>query len=213
MSEAEQVAPKPATKMRLISPAGFLLALMLFLFLPFLAASCDLPADSASGRPAMSDGVSYTGAELAIRQHTISSAAPIPGEAQEAFEQGLTLSGATQVLAIATIAVLALGCITSLLRTRKVHALTAVVISGIGLILLVLTEFVAVGKLTDILAPVPGTLGAFGVGDQSTNVADYVHVKLGFWLSGAALLAVLLLNVFVALRRGQRPPGVTKPDS
>ena len=28
MSEAEQVAPKPATKMRLISPAGFLLALM-----------------------------------------------------------------------------------------------------------------------------------------------------------------------------------------
>ena len=47
---------------RLVSPAGFALVLLLFLFMPFLSVSCDV---SGTG----SIGVSYNGAELASGAH------------------------------------------------------------------------------------------------------------------------------------------------
>lgn len=186
---------------RRITPAGFLLALLLFLFLPCLAASCDAPDSTRTE-------VGYSGADLATGRQTftgIDGLGLTPAQ-QTAVENKFDMPGLVQVLAIVAGVLLVLGLGTALLRTPKARALAAVVVAGAGAALLVVTEVLALRNLTDNARLISATVSSLSSG-QGTNTDDEaaaaVELRLGFWLSVSLVLVVFLLNVFVALRRSR----------
>jgi hypothetical protein len=178
---------------RLASPAGFLLAL-LFLLLPFVAASCDAPGLG-------SVKASYTGVDLAtggepsVRTEGELTAAngvpvPTPDNAPRPAVRGL---------AIITVAMLLAGLGVSLapaLRIRTYGAIGAAVASGT---LLVTTEAAAQANLKPalsdglqrLLAERPGDVPAVPTGGSLDSL---VHSESGFWLSLVTVLVVLLFN-------------------
>ncbi|MEA5359951.1 hypothetical protein VA596_10415 [Amycolatopsis sp., V23-08] len=189
----------PQLVTRRITPAGFLLALLLFLFLPCLAASCDAPDGTRTE-------VGYSGADLVTGQQKITGVDGLgltPAQ-QAAVADKFDMPVLVQVLAIVAAVLLVLGLGTALLRTPKARALTAVVVSGTGAVLLVVTEVFALGNLTDNARLISATVSSLSSG-QGTSVEDEavaaVELRLGFWLSVSLLLLVFLLNVLVALRR------------
>ncbi|MFG1646401.1 hypothetical protein ACGFMK_39530 [Amycolatopsis sp. NPDC049252] len=191
----------PQLVTRRITPAGFLLALLLFLFLPCLAASCDTPDGTRTE-------VSYSGADLVTGQQKITGVDGLgltPAQ-RTAVADKFDMPALVQVLAIVAGVLLVLGLGTALLRTPKARALTAVVVSGAGAVLLVVTEVFALGNLTDNARLISATVSSLSSG-QGTNAEDEavaaVELRLGFWLSVSLLLLVFLLNVFVALRRSR----------
>ncbi|MDT7802946.1 MAG: hypothetical protein QOI78_6379 [Actinomycetota bacterium] len=186
---------------RRITPAGFLLALLLFLFLPCLAASCDAPDGTRTE-------VSYSGADLVTGQQKVTGVDGLgltPAQ-QAAVADKFDMPGLVQVLAIVAGVLLVLGLGTAFLRTPKARALTVVVVSGAGAVLLVVTEVFALGNLTDNARLISATVSSLSSG-QGTHAEDEavaaVELRLGFWLSVSLLLLVFLLNVFVALRRSR----------
>ncbi|MFJ1762747.1 hypothetical protein ACIOD2_20685 [Amycolatopsis sp. NPDC088138] len=189
----------PQLVTRRITPAGFLLALLLFLFLPCLAASCDAPDGTRTE-------VSYSGADLVTGQQKVTGVdgLGLTPPQQAALADKFDMPGLVQVLAIVAGVLLVLGLGTAFLRTPKVRALTAVVVSGTGAVLLVVTEVFALGNLTDNARLISATVSSLSPG-QSTSTEDEavaaVELRLGFWLSVSLLLLIFLLNVFAALRR------------
>jgi hypothetical protein len=189
----------PQLVTRRITPAGFLLALLLFLFLPCLAASCDAPDGTRTE-------VGYTGADLATGRQQVTGVDGLgltPAQ-QTAVADKFDMPVLVRVLAIAAGALLVLGLGTALLRTPRARALTAVVVAGASAALLVVTEVFALGDLTDNARLISATVSSLSSG-QGTNTEDEavaaVELRLGFWLSVSVVLVVFLLNVFVALRR------------
>ncbi|WP_328645607.1 hypothetical protein OHS58_37915 [Amycolatopsis sp. NBC_00348] len=188
--------PKLVT--RRITPAGFLLALLLFLFLPCLAASCDAPDGTRAA-------VTYSGADLASGQQKftgIDGLGLTPAQ-QTAVADKFDMPGLVQVLAIVVAVLLVLGLATALPRTPKVRALTAVVVAGTAAALLVVTEVFALRNLTDYTRTIAATVSTLSTSqanldDEATAAVD---LRLGFWLSAGLVLVVFVLNVFVALRR------------
>ncbi|WP_328446516.1 hypothetical protein [Amycolatopsis sp. NBC_00438] len=190
----------PQLVTRRITLAGFLLALLLFLFLPCLAASCDAPDGTRAA-------VTYSGADLASGQQKftgIDGLGLTPAE-QTAVEDKFDMPGLVQVLAIAAGVLLVLGVGTALLRTPKARALTAVVLAGAGAALLVVTEVFALQNLTDYTRRIAATVSTLSTSrpdlDDEANAA--VDLRPGFWLPVSLLLVVFVLNVFVALRRSR----------
>ena len=190
---------------RLASPVGFLLAL-LFLLLPFVAASCDAPGLGSAE-------ISYTGVDLATGgkpnvtttgELTRENGAPVPTE-DSAPDPGV------QLLTIITMALLAIGLGISLapvVRTRTFGAIGAALAGGT---MLIVTQAVAQSHLTTPLLE-----GLRQLADQpvavSGGVDDLVHSRFGFWLSLIAVILVLLYNVGSLLEpriRAARRPGVT----
>ena len=188
--------PKLVT--RRITPAGFLLALLLFLFLPGLAASCD--AQPGNGNPA---SLVYTGADLATGGHRVVGDLGIDPANMAKVETGFRLSGPIQVLAIVTAALLLLGLATALLRTPRARALAAVVVAGAAAAMLAVTESQALGKLTEVTHKIAVTFTQISEPPQDPDklTADAVHVQYGFWLTAGVVLVVFVLNIVVALRR------------
>ena len=177
---------------RLASPVGFLLAL-LFLLLPFTAASCDAPGLG-------SVTVSYTGIDLATGgspsvttegELTRENGAPVP-TAESAPKAG------AQVLAIITMALLALGLGVSLAPNLRIRTFGALGAATAGATMLIVTEASAQStmkpQLADgaqrLLSDRPGEINLAG-----TNLDDLVHSEVGFWLSLIAAVLVLLVNV------------------
>ena len=190
--------PKLVT--RRITPAGFLLALLLFLFLPGLAASCD--AQPGNGNPA---SLEYTGTDLATGGHRVVGDLGVDPANMAKVEAGFRLSGPVQVLAIVTAALLLLGLAPALLRTPRARALAAVVVAGAAAAMLAVTESQALAKLTEVTRKIATTFTEITEQPQDPEklTTEAVHVQYGFWLTAGVVLAVFVLNVFVALRRRQ----------
>jgi hypothetical protein len=196
-SQRARPATLPPVKLvrRLVSPVGFLLAL-LFLLLPFTAASCDAPGlGSLEG--------SYTGVDLVTGgdptittdgELTRENGAPIPTP-QEAPRPEV------QILAIVTVAVLVAGIGVSLTPVVRIRTLGAIGAAAAGAALLISTEAAAQSHLKPavsdglqrVLANRPGeAFPSFNLTGQ--NLDELVHTEIGFWLSLIAAILVLLVN-------------------
>ena len=185
---------------RLASPVGFLLAL-LFLLLPFVAASCEAPGLG-------SVEVSYTGVDLATGGKptvhtegdlTSEHGAPVP-TADDAPRAG------AQALAIITVALLVAGLGISLAPVVRIRTFGAIGASVAGGALLIVTEAMAQSNLKPAVADGVQRLLADKPGDVAVdptlagrNLDDLVHSQIGFWLSLVAAILVLLVNVTMLL--------------
>lgn len=191
----------------LASPVGFLLAL-LFLLLPFVAASCDA---SALG----SAEVSYTGVDLATGgdpsvtttgELTRENGAPVPTE-ESAPDPGV------QALAIITVALLVIGLGVSLAPVVRTRTLGAIAAAVAGCTMLIVTQAVAQANLKppliDGMRQLAGQPEA--VLNPSGTIDDLVHSQIGFWLSLIAVILVLLFNVGLLLEPRIRK--TEQPDS
>jgi hypothetical protein len=177
---------------RLVSPAGFALVLLLFLFMPFLSVSCDV---SGTG----SIGVGYNGAQLAAGAHPAVEVPPglddlahqlpgAPGSGRPPIEPGV------QVLAILVAVVLVAGAALPFVP-RLVHQVrqrmfggAAVAVLAAGL--LIATQAVAQSNVADQLADDAREVGAGDAG-------QIIHSEVGFWLSLVVLVVIVLASVGV----------------
>jgi hypothetical protein len=183
---------------RLASPVGFGLALLFFL-LPFVAVSCEAPGLG-------SVEITYTGVDLATggkaSVDTVgdvgSVSAPPVQDNEDAPQPDV------QVLAIVTVALLAIGLGVSLAplvaRTRLLGAGGAAVLGGA---LLIVTEAVARSNLSSALREAAAK-EVDKPGDVPFNLSgslldDMVRTRIGFWLSLTAVILVLLFNAGVFL--------------
>lgn len=194
---------------RRITPAGFVLALLLFLLLPVALGSCDVPTDG--GTSAGTIAVSFTGADLAVARtplETTGDFALTPAEYVGAANL-LEMPGAVQILAICAAAFLVLGAATALARTVRVRAIAAAVAAGGAAALVAVTEGQAVGGLTrnveGVLVLAGGLPQVKGKG-LDNRIGEVIHIGLGFWLVMALLVLLLAVNVVVVARgRGSSP--------
>jgi hypothetical protein len=186
---------------RLASPIGFALALLLFLLLPFVAVSCEVPGLGSAE-------LSYSGADVVgAAEPSVStegefgdeSAAPVTDS-----ENPPTPGGGGQVLAIITLVLLAGGLGVSLFplaRTRLVASAGAALLAVIALIT---TQAVAQSNLSSAILDAAQKESAASPGDVPFNVTsglvdDMVQTRVGFWLALILVALVLLYNGGVLL--------------
>ncbi|HEV7646938.1 MAG TPA: hypothetical protein VGP26_02140 [Actinophytocola sp.] len=177
---------------RLASPAGFVLVLLLFLFMPFLSVSCDV---SGTG----SIGVGYNGAELASGAHP---AVQVPDGLEDMARQlpGSPGSGkppvepGVRVLSILVAIVLAAGAalpfvprLAHQVRQRMFGGAAVAVVAG-GL--MIATQAVAQSNVSGQLADDARQVG-------TDDVGAIIHSEVGFWLCLVVLLVIALVSVGV----------------
>jgi hypothetical protein len=177
---------------RLASPAGFVLVLLLFLFMPFLSVSCDV---SGTG----SIGVSYSGSALATGAHPAVEVPPgledmgrqLPGAAgsgKPPVEPGV------QVLSILVAVVLVAGAalpfvprLVDQVRRRMFGGAAVAIVAG-GL--MIATQAVAQSNVTDQLTDDARQVG-------TDDVGAIIHSEVGFWLCLVVLVVIALVSVGV----------------
>lgn len=206
---------------RLASPAGFGLALLLFLVLPFVSVSCEM---SGFGSVA----ANYSGADLAVAGAPSYEVTGMlaeefeqaPEEDRQALEEVRSAAGAgAQVLAIVTALLLVVGLGTALLarvRARQLGAAGTAIPAGI---LLIATQLTAqAGLESAVLENGTGQVDN-GSGeplfDLDISPEDLVGSETGFWLClfGLAVIAAgNLIAVFLARARRAAPAPVPGPD-
>jgi hypothetical protein len=189
---------------RLVSPAGFVLVLLLFFLLPFLSVSCDVPGYGEAG-------VHYTGS------HLVTGTAPDPvipagleelvadpssSETVDAVADG----PGVRLLAIALAALAAAGVLTGLIPQVRARLFGAAALAGATLVVAVVTMVVAQSTLTSAL--VEGTRD-FGTDGETPGVGtvdgieDMVHTDVGFWLIAVALVLTGLMSTVRAVFGGR----------
>lgn len=200
---------------RLASPAGFALVLLLFLFLPFLSVSCEVPGVG-------SIGADYTGAQLAVGD---SPEVEVPADLREMAEElpGGGGEGAepppdpgVQVLAIIVAVVMAVGIATPLIARSRVRLFGAAGVAVVAAVLVVVTQVVAQSNLAAQLTEDAENLSGDGAGVPDIDeVADQmIHTEIGFWLTVVGLVLIALISLVVAFRDKLLPkPATAGPDS
>lgn len=177
---------------RLASPAGFVLVLLLFAFMPFLSVSCDVSGEG-------SIGVGYNGAQLATGAHP---EVEIPAGLEDLGDQlpGAPGSGkppvepGVEVLSILVAIVLAAGAalpfvprLAHQVRHRMFGGAAVAVLAG-GL--MIATQAVAQSTVAGQLADDARQVG-------TDDVGAIIHSEVGFWLCLVVLLVIALVSVGV----------------
>lgn len=186
---------------RVASPAGFALVLLLFLVLPFMSVSCEVPGISDPV------GVDYSGSNLTFGTD------PEPEIPQELAElsEGSDTSVAeepppepgVQVLAIFTALFLLFGIGTVLIPRIKARLFGAATAAGVALVLTVVTLVVASSTLESNLLDEARETGAAesadGMPEIEAVISDMIGSEIGFWLVVIGLVLLVLGNVGAAL--------------
>ncbi|OLF18672.1 hypothetical protein [Actinophytocola xanthii] len=207
---------------RLASPAGFALVLLLFLLLPFLSVSCDVPGMGKIG-------ADYTGAHLALGDEP---EAQVPPELADLGEELQSGDGAesgdgesqpppdpgVQVLAIVTAVLMAAGIATVLISRTRTRLLGAAGVAALAGALVVVTQVVGQSNLTEQLRENARELGDVegegGLGSSPDDlIGEMIHTEVGFWLSlvGLVLIALVSLAFVVKDKIFTRPAGAGAP--
>ncbi|WP_157406289.1 hypothetical protein [Actinomadura chibensis] len=190
MSDAPR-SPFERLVTRAVTPVGFGLALLAFLFLPCAAMSYKALPEHVNALSAMVSvlDLSSTGGNIAVHQSEFDWP---PGP---------------RVLAIATLLALAAGAATAVTRPARRRPLYAAITGAAAIALLTATGLVAVGELRDsvrgllsaLFATIPKSESAPLI-DQSGRAAG---LQWGFWLTLALLVLLTVLNL-AALLHGRR---------
>jgi hypothetical protein len=182
---------------RLASPVGFGLALLLFLLLPFVAVSCDVPGLGSAE-------LSYSGADVVgAAEPTVSTegefgsqdAAPVTDS-----ENPPTPGTGSQVLAIITLVLFVGGLGVSLFPVARTRVPGAAGAALLGAVALIITQVVAQSNLSSAILDAAQREGAGRPDDNipinltSSLVDDMVQTRFGFWLSLLAVFLVLAYN-------------------
>jgi hypothetical protein len=198
---------------RLASPVGFGLALLFFL-LPFVAVACEAPGLG-------SVEISYTGVDLATggkaSVETAGDFGTTPVPPVQNNENAPTPD--VQVLAIITVALLAIGLGVSLAPTARTRLFGAGGAAILGGALLIVTEAVAQSNLSsalqDAAAKEANKPGEIPINLTGGLLDDMVQTRTGFWLSLVAVILVLLVNagalLWPRLRTAIRPAPAGPP--
>lgn len=192
--EAMKAATRQGTRRsaRLVSPAGFALVLLLFLFMPFLSVSCDV---SGTG----SIGVSYNGTQLATGAHPAvkvpagleDMAAQLPGapgSGRPPVEPGVQLLAI--LVAVVLVAGAALPFVPLLAHQVRHRMFGGAAVAVVAAALMITTQAVAQSNVTDQLADDARQVG-------TTDVSPIIHSEVGFWLALVVLLVIALASVGV----------------
>lgn len=187
---------------RLVSPAGFVLALLLFLF-PFVAVSCEAPGLG-------SIEVSYTGADLATGgDPSVETVGDFGREAGDPVQDNENPPDpGARLLAILTLLLIFTGLAVSFLPTARLRLVGAVSAAALAGVMLVVTESVAQSNLESSLIET-ARQEASAPGEEPFTLTksiadDMVEPRVGFWLTLIVLALVLLANLALAIRARTR---------
>jgi hypothetical protein len=198
----------------LISPAGFLLALVFFL-LPFAAISCEVPEVG-------SVEASYTGVDLITNgDPSTTTTGEFNSDASSAKKDDSVPKTDVQVLAIITAVLLAAGAVATAVPGIRARIRGWLGIGGaavLGAVLLIVTEVVANANLKSALVDAANK-SAGQAADPNFNfrmtdsvASSMVNTRVGFWLSVLALVAVLGSAAGFEIRdRMRRAQAVAQP--
>jgi hypothetical protein len=196
---------------RFVSPAGFVLVLLLFFLLPFVSVSCDVPGYGEAG-------VNYTGTHLAT------GATPaIPDDLQRVADDPETPSElvdppapGVQVLAIVLAVLAAAGLLTAFVPRLKTRLLTGTALAIATLTVTVITMVVAQSNIQSAL--IDGVRRS-GLADQQQTLHrveaaadDLTHTEIGFWLMIVLLALIALITGTLGLL-GHRLRSSTATDT
>ena len=197
---------------RFARPAGFLVALVLFLLLPNTAASC-----SAPGGEGTIEG-SLTGTEMITGSRPSLDA---DGELTEflKLEENSTMATLLdqaradtpiRLAAAAVVVLLLLGVAVQLIRARRVRAAATVVLAAGTSVLAVVLERLASVRWEPFLRETGLLTRDLPVNDGRDAVAaalDTQHPGLGFWLVLTTLAVIAIVNaaLLVSGSLGSRP--------
>jgi hypothetical protein len=194
MNAQTRDATTDATKgrSRLVSPAGLGLVLLLFLLLPFLSVSCEVPGTGTIG-------ADYTGGQLATGAQP---EVEIPAGLDDMADEIPPVDPGVQVLTIIVAAVLALGIALPFLprlgsRVRMFGGAAIAVLAGA---LMIVVQSVARSNLTTQLTDYAEGLSAETVPGVDRIGDQLIHTGVGFWLSLVVLFAVALLSVGIVFK-------------
>lgn len=185
---------------RLASPAGFALVLLLFLFLPFLSVSCEVPGMG-------SIGADYNGVELAtgaepevdVPQDLQDMADELPGGSGTSSEP--PPDPGVQVLAIIVGVVMLVGIALPFVppfrdrvRERLFGSAAVALLAGV---LVVLTQSIAQSNLTSQLKDDAQNVSEDQVSMPDINLVagELIHTEVGFWLTLVGLVLIALLSI------------------
>lgn len=175
---------------RLVSPAGFALVLLLFLFMPFLSVSCDVTGTG-------SIGVSYNGAELAFGAHPavevpdgledMAGQLPgAPGSGKPPVEPGVQLLAI--LVAVVLVAGAALPFVPRLAHQMRHRMFGGAAVAVVAFAMMITTQAVAQSHVTSQLADDAREVGTGDVG-------PIIHSEVGFWLCLVVLVVIALFSV------------------
>ncbi|WP_433475758.1 hypothetical protein ACQPZP_01215 [Spirillospora sp. CA-142024] len=186
MNDIQEHAPAPLERVvtRLVNPIGFVLVLLVFLFVPCIATS------AGSGHPKLKRIVDegFTGWNIATEANTFPAS--------------------VRVLPVALLVVLVVGAGTALARSPQKQSFVAAVTATVSGGLLVATGLWASESLDVIgheFLPMPSTMPPAEVAKFFDNLGIRVEVSLGFWLGLATLAVIIAFNVHLVLRSRRRP--------
>ncbi|MCT2585055.1 hypothetical protein [Actinophytocola gossypii] len=201
---------------RLASPTGFLLVLLLFLLLPFLSVSCEVPGVG-------SIGADYSGGQLAVGAEPEVEVPPdladMAGELPGGDGQEPPPDPGVQVLAIVTGLVLLAGIVVPLLprprgRARSYLAVGTALLAAAAVLV---TQLVARSNLATELRADAENLSdgeQAAMPDVDQIVDEMIHAEIGFWLSLFGLMLIALVNVGLLIRDLMlRRPGRTAGEA
>jgi hypothetical protein len=192
---------KAATRKRsrLLSPAGFALVLLLFLFMPFLSAACEVAGGGGSV------GADYRGT------HLVSGAEPgieIPPDLEDLVTDLVRATPAdtpapdpgVQLLAIIVSLVLVAGIALPFVP-RLAHQVRLRMFGGAALavgagVLMIVTQLAA---QTEVASQLVGYARDLGVSNEETTTDVFaeqlVHTGVGFWLALLLLFVIAVVSV------------------
>ncbi|RZS32431.1 hypothetical protein EV193_11265 [Herbihabitans rhizosphaerae] len=172
---------------RLLSPAGFLLALVLFL-LPFVSVSCEVSGVGEAH-------ATYTGLDMA----TGGEPDIVRDLPKELLPEDRDLDAPprpdVQPLAIVTMLLIALGAATVLIPALRTRLAGTAAAAAVAAIMLGVTQLVAMSGMDTRLREVAGSTDAQAPADLSRIIGDAVQTKIGFWLVMLALAMIAAGNV------------------
>lgn len=184
---------------KLLSPAGFALVLLLFLFMPFLSAACEVPGGGGTV------GADYRGT------HLVAGAEPtieVPPELQDVVSDLLRATPSdmpapdpgVQVLAIIVAIVLVAGVVLPfvprLARQVRLRMFGGAALAVGAGVLMVVTQLAAQTEVAAQLTRYARDLGVVDGPTTTDAIAEQlVHTGVGFWLSLVLLFLLALVSV------------------
>jgi hypothetical protein len=197
MSETQSSPPRTR---RLLSPAGFVLVILCFLF-PFIAVSCQSPVGSVS--------VEYSGNDLAFGgQPSISTS---DGDVPQ--ESGVP-PATPQPLALLAYLLTIAGLFTALISSVRARLRTTAIIASAAALFVIINETSVYNRIVSQLAGQSSSRFDSDLGGLPIDaVSNLVHTQAGFWLTMLLLLAITALNVVELVRARAAPdaPGPPEP--
>ncbi len=192
---------------RLANPAGFLCVLGLFLFLPFVAVSCDTADQTGSTHYGTIDAT-YSGTALLRNKTTVEPTGEFAGEPDQNARIYAPISKVgtpARWLAVATTVLLLAGAASARMRSPRARIRAALALAAAALFCVVATQVVATHHLRTVIERdfTPWMVYLDDVVPLLPRSGEMVQARIGYPATAIPLAAIVGLNAFVLIRRSR----------